>query len=321
MGERKVLNKYYPPDFDPSKIPRIRRPKDQQIKSRVMIPFTAQCTNCGDFMYRGKKFNAKKEDTGREYLNITIWRFHLRCPSCAQAVTFLTDPENNGYIAERGAERTFEPWTEKQTEKEEFDKKVVEEEEGDAMKALENRTMASKREMDQQDQLEQLKELVQRNSVVNTDEILSQLQAKEAEKREEEALNALTEKTKNFVRRLPDLDEEEEMKKKRERNGVEAGLGFFSGFGSGDADKAKETAKEPSSVLASLGVRVVAKKKKKGKKKADKGEKKEKEKVEEKEKEKKRESETVLKDTRPVKKTAVVGLGALAGYGSDSDSD
>jgi hypothetical protein len=32
MGERKVLNKYYPPDFDPSKLPRGTRKKHNEMK-------------------------------------------------------------------------------------------------------------------------------------------------------------------------------------------------------------------------------------------------------------------------------------------------
>lgn len=39
MGERKVLNKYYPPDFDPNKIPRRKMPKDRQYVVRLMAPF------------------------------------------------------------------------------------------------------------------------------------------------------------------------------------------------------------------------------------------------------------------------------------------
>ena len=39
MGERKVLNKYYPPDFDPAKVPRRKMAKDRQYKVRLMAPF------------------------------------------------------------------------------------------------------------------------------------------------------------------------------------------------------------------------------------------------------------------------------------------
>ena len=35
MGDRKVLNQYYPPDFDPSKLPRVRRAEGNMLKVRA----------------------------------------------------------------------------------------------------------------------------------------------------------------------------------------------------------------------------------------------------------------------------------------------
>lgn len=39
------------------------------------------------------------------YLGIPIFRFYIRCPRCAQEISFKTDPENADYKAENGATR------------------------------------------------------------------------------------------------------------------------------------------------------------------------------------------------------------------------
>src|SRR5215813_10322708 len=112
MSERKVLNKYFPPDFDPALIPRRQQPRDQQHKVRLMTPYSMRCNTCGEYIYRGKKFNARKEDAQENYLGIKIYRFYIRCTRCSAEITFKTDPKNLDYEAERGASRNFEPWRE-----------------------------------------------------------------------------------------------------------------------------------------------------------------------------------------------------------------
>ena len=61
MGERKVLNKYFPPDFDPAKLPRGKRQDHNSMKVRMMLPMSVRCNTCGNFMYKGTKFNCKKQ--------------------------------------------------------------------------------------------------------------------------------------------------------------------------------------------------------------------------------------------------------------------
>ncbi|KAL2157600.1 hypothetical protein VTH06DRAFT_5979 [Thermothelomyces fergusii] len=114
MSERKVLTKYYPPDFDPSLVGRARKPKTQGPKVqtvRLMAPFSLRCVSCGEYMYRGRKFNARKETPpGEKYLGIQLYRFYIRCTRCSAEIVFRTDPKNQDYVVERGAKRNTDPW-------------------------------------------------------------------------------------------------------------------------------------------------------------------------------------------------------------------
>lgn len=158
MSERKVLNKYFPPDFDPDLIPRRKVPRNTQQVVRLMAPFSMRCNTCGEYIYKGKKFNARKETVeGEDYYGIKIFRFYIKCTLCSAEITFKTDPKNTDYTAEHGASRNFEPWRDEAAVEEEDRLAKLEEEENNPMKALENRTVDSKREMDILDALQDIR--------------------------------------------------------------------------------------------------------------------------------------------------------------------
>jgi len=158
MSERKVLNKYFPPDFDPALIPRRKMPKDQQHKVRLMTPFSMRCETCGEYIYKGKKFNARKETVaGETYYSILIFRFYIRCPRCAAEITFKTDPKNADYVAEHGATRNFEPWRDEDAATQEKQEEKLLAEANNPLKALENRTLDSKRELEIMEGLDEIR--------------------------------------------------------------------------------------------------------------------------------------------------------------------
>lgn len=164
MSERKVLQKYYPPDFDPSKITRSRAPKQAGPKVqtvRLMAPFSMKCIACGEYIYKGRKFNARKETTEEKYLSITIFRFYIRCTRCSAEITFKTDPKSLDYTCERGAKRNFEPWRQgslkEETEEERLDRLEAEEAEKDTMEELEAKTLDAKTEMAVADALDEIR--------------------------------------------------------------------------------------------------------------------------------------------------------------------
>ena len=173
MGERKVLNKYYPPDFDPAKIPKLKLPKDRQYVVRLMAPFSMRCTTCGEYIYKGKKFNARKETVwNEEYLGIRIYRFYIRCTRCISEITFKTDPRNTDYVCENGAVRNFQAERLAIMAAEESERLKENEEAENPMLALERRTKESKQEIDVLDALEGIKDQNSRLEQVNVGHIL-----------------------------------------------------------------------------------------------------------------------------------------------------
>ncbi|CAG9563575.1 unnamed protein product [Danaus chrysippus] len=183
-GIRKERFKYYPPDFDPSKIPRMKLAKNRQYTVRLMAPFNMRCATCGEYIYKGKKFNARKEDVENEdYLGIRIYRFYIKCTRCLQEISFKTDPKNTDYEIEAGATRNFMALklAEEQAKKEEDEQK--EEEANNPMKLLEYRTEQSKQEIERLESLEELKELNRRQRTVDYEGMLKQYQGETAEER------------------------------------------------------------------------------------------------------------------------------------------
>ncbi|KAF3770808.1 DUF572-domain-containing protein [Cryphonectria parasitica EP155] len=169
MSERKVLTKYYPPDFDPAQLTRKKKgpkptgPRVQPV--RLMAPFSMKCTSCGEYIYKGRKFNARKETPEDErYLGVQIYRFYIRCTRCSSEITFKTDPKNQDYTCERGAKRSTEPWRrgvdEDETDEQRLDRLEREEEEAEersAMEQLEAKTVDAKREMAVADALDEIR--------------------------------------------------------------------------------------------------------------------------------------------------------------------
>jgi len=206
MAERKVLNKYFPPDFDPDLIPRRRGPKNSQQVVRLMAPFSMRCNTCGEYIYKGKKFNARKETVdGEDYYGIKIFRFYIKCTLCSAEITFKTDPKNTDYAAEHGASRNFEPWRE-EAEVEEVDRLAkLEEEENNPMKVLENRTTDSKREMDILDALQDIRARNARNERVgNTSsvDLLARIGIEELENEEDLERKRIEEEDEKLVREV-----------------------------------------------------------------------------------------------------------------------
>ncbi|KAM9112271.1 splicing factor YJU2 isoform 2-T2 [Pangshura tecta] len=177
---------------------------------------SCRCKTCGEYIYKGKKFNARKETVQNEvYLGLPIFRFYIKCTRCLAEITFKTDPENTDYTMEHGATRNFQAEKLLEEEEKRVQKEREEEELNNPMKVLENRTKDSKLEMEVLENLQELKELNQRQANVDFESMLKQYKDYEEERKrreleeDETEMKAMLEQAQSR-RFLEDSDSDEE---------------------------------------------------------------------------------------------------------------
>lgn len=189
MSERKVINKWLDPEFDPSKVVIEKKQPRSICNVRMMLPMTVLCLTCKNYMYLGTKFNMRVEAVADEdYLGIKIYRFYFKCTRCYGEVTFKTDPKNHDYVCEWGLKRKHQQWKDMALAEEEYKEKKAKEMKEDAMMSLEYKKQDTKIEMDILEAMDQVKSLNKSLGVLNVEDSILQIiqrkfdQAKDSEK-------------------------------------------------------------------------------------------------------------------------------------------
>lgn len=247
MSDRKVISKYYPPDFEPNKLTRQRKPQSTASKLesvRLSSPFSMRCNRCGEYIYKGRKFNARKQITDEHYLNILIVRLFICCTACSSEISFDTDFKNGDYKDIRGATRNVEPWRKasitQETEEQRLDQ-LGREGEQDELVGLETKATNAEIEMAVADGLDEImtqnarREIrIRNNTARNAQEALD-----DENINEEATRKAFGNDVGEVVRRLPDEEtgvgenvkdstfsnpEFQRLKRKKKDHGVALGI-------------------------------------------------------------------------------------------------
>lgn len=116
MAERKAVNKYYPPDWDPSKgsVNKTRNSHPLRARARKLdqgilvvrfeMPFNVWCMKCDNHVAMGVRYNAEKSTIGH-YYSTPIYRFKMKCHLCDNYFEIDTDPAKFDYIVNSGARK------------------------------------------------------------------------------------------------------------------------------------------------------------------------------------------------------------------------
>lgn len=188
MSERKVPNKYIPPEYDYEVIESqmMSSNKNKSEKSscsiRMMLPMTVMCLNCEKFMSIGTKFNMRIQKVlDEDYLGIVIYRFYFKCKKCFKELTFKTDPKNHDYVCEWGIKKKPQIIKDIELAEEEYKRIKEKEIKENTIKAIELKQEDMKKEMEILDAIEDLKEM---NKVKRLD--VNELLLKNLQMRKEE---------------------------------------------------------------------------------------------------------------------------------------
>ncbi|KAJ3127356.1 hypothetical protein HK098_006440 [Nowakowskiella sp. JEL0407] len=125
MAERRATNKYYPPDWDPSKgsinkflgqhplRDRARKLDQGILIIRFELPYNIWCDGCNNMIGMGVRYNAEKKKIGM-YYTTPIWSFRMKCHLCSSWIEVHTDPKNSEYVIASGAKKKVETWDPKE---------------------------------------------------------------------------------------------------------------------------------------------------------------------------------------------------------------
>ncbi|KAK2722080.1 hypothetical protein QYM36_002582, partial [Artemia franciscana] len=120
-GERKGVNKYYPPDWTPDQgginkyhgthalRERARKLHMGILIIRFEMPYNIWCEGCKNHIGMGVRYNAEKKKIGM-YYSTPVYQFRMKCHLCDNYFEIKTDPANLDYVIISGARRQERRW-------------------------------------------------------------------------------------------------------------------------------------------------------------------------------------------------------------------
>ncbi|XP_061180506.1 coiled-coil domain-containing protein 130 homolog [Saccostrea echinata] len=209
MAERKSQNKYYPPDWDPSKGSvnkyvgqhplRDRAKKIAQgiLVIRFEMPYNIWCGGCNSHIGMGVRYNAEKKKVGN-YYSTPIWQFRMKCHLCDNYFEIQTDPQHHDYVIVSGARRKEQRWDPKDNEQiATEDKAIIKKMANDPMFKLEHTSDDVKKAANVQMTVGQLED---RRSEYRDDYILNKM-ARSQFREEKKALKKTAMEDKDLLER------------------------------------------------------------------------------------------------------------------------